>query len=382
MEARYAVQCDLCGEMVKVGERIWPARDVQGRNAWRHEACMVSAGLTLERPTCKHFSRTGTCRYGDACFFQHIAAASDQVGQAPSDGTDGSPVKPASEQAGKRQRRRVRKDLRASAVRRFLLDTFGRQTLMQGSGILDVASGKGELAFELSRLSGIPVTTVEPRELQPVAFARRLRGGWYFRNQALAGYNVGQTLEEIRARLAPLRHVRACFILNKQSEPTFEPIQDSRGLLNATSRYADPQRAHDFLPLDTEQQAASPESEQDAPKPIEEHVEVMPLAEGTSLLETASVFVGLHPDSATDALIRCALAFRKPFAVIPCCVHAKEHPGRRLTDGTPVVQYDQLLQFYHELVPALRSATLPFEGRNTCLYWHPDFVVAEHEEIA
>lgn len=49
---------------------------------------------------------------------------------------------------------------------RFLIDTFGRETLRNGSGVLDVAGGKGELSFELVNLNNIASTVVEPRALQ------------------------------------------------------------------------------------------------------------------------------------------------------------------------------------------------------------------------
>ena len=49
---------------------------------------------------------------------------------------------------------------------RFLIDTFGREVLGKGSGVLDVAGGKGELSYELVNLNGIASTVVEPRALQ------------------------------------------------------------------------------------------------------------------------------------------------------------------------------------------------------------------------
>lgn len=52
---------------------------------------------------------------------------------------------------------------------RFLLDTFGRERLASGSGVLDVAGGKGHIAFELVNLNGIPATVVEPR---PISLAK------------------------------------------------------------------------------------------------------------------------------------------------------------------------------------------------------------------
>lgn len=49
---------------------------------------------------------------------------------------------------------------------RFLIDTFGRGLLDGGSGVLDIAGGKGELSFELVNLNDIHATVVEPRPLQ------------------------------------------------------------------------------------------------------------------------------------------------------------------------------------------------------------------------
>jgi ubiquinone/menaquinone biosynthesis C-methylase UbiE len=38
--------------------------------------------------------------------------------------------------------------------------------LASGSGVLDIAGGKGELAFEFVNLNNIPATVVEPRLLK------------------------------------------------------------------------------------------------------------------------------------------------------------------------------------------------------------------------
>ena len=48
---------------------------------------------------------------------------------------------------------------------RWLLDTFGRGALAAGAGVLDVAGGKGALAFELANLNGLPATVLDPRPL-------------------------------------------------------------------------------------------------------------------------------------------------------------------------------------------------------------------------
>ena len=54
---------------------------------------------------------------------------------------------------------------------RWLLDTFGRDALAAGVGVLDVAGGKGALAFELANLNGLPATVLDPR---PLALGRHI----------------------------------------------------------------------------------------------------------------------------------------------------------------------------------------------------------------
>ncbi len=43
--------------------------------------------------------------------------------------------------------------------------------------------------------------------------------------------------------------------------------------------------------------------------------------------------VGLHPDQATDGILRFALHRGKPFAIIPCCVFPSLFPERRVLPG-------------------------------------------------
>ena len=45
---------------------------------------------------------------------------------------------------------------------------------------------------------------------------------------------------------------------------------------------------------------------------------------------THDLIIGMHPDQATEPIIDMALKYKKPFAVVPCCVFAHENPHRRL----------------------------------------------------
>jgi hypothetical protein len=84
-----------------------------------------------------------------------------------------------------------------------------------------------------------------------------------------------------------------------------------------------------------------------------------------------SILVGLHPDEATEPILKCANALEKPFCIVPCCVFPTLHPDRRKRDDTGE---ERIVLSYDDLVTYLRQAghgivtQLPFEGRNTAVY--------------
>eukprot|EP00035_Acanthoeca_spectabilis_P032992 m.21471 g.21471 ORF g.21471 m.21471 type:complete len:402 (+) comp5698_c0_seq2:51-1256(+) len=91
------------------------------------------------------------------------------------------------------------------------------------------------------------------------------------------------------------------------------------------------------------------------------------------LLGTCSVVCGQHPDEATEPIVSEALRFRKPFAVVPCCVFAKLFP--RALDGVAVTQYDDFLRYLEALAAAhveVSRTEIPLTGRNTILYSLPN----------
>lgn len=86
------------------------------------------------------------------------------------------------------------------------------------------------------------------------------------------------------------------------------------------------------------------------------------------LLTDCSAIIGLHPDQPTEAIVDLALAMGKPFAVVPCCVYPGLFPNRRTRTGQGVVTYHGFLLYLKAKDPRIRSARLPFKGRNRLLY--------------
>ena len=132
-----------------------------------HFSCAQSHDVitSLERrPVCKHWAKKGFCFFKDKCFFAHPAEACGQCQN----------LKPRT-WGGRRVR--VLNDGRANSFRRFIIEKFGYEVLRSGSGVMDVAGGKGELTFLFENLNGIRSTCVEPRPLQLRSFVRRFTFG-------------------------------------------------------------------------------------------------------------------------------------------------------------------------------------------------------------
>ena len=133
-----------------------------------------SARAPVAEP-CKYFVNTGACVRGGACRYAHGS------GGGGGDGRDA-----AAWVAAKRDARRAlrgddlashdeaRNSGRHRAVAEFLVAKFGRAALENGP-VLDVAGGRGELAFELQVVHGIAAVLVEPRDYGEGRLTRRQR---------------------------------------------------------------------------------------------------------------------------------------------------------------------------------------------------------------
>jgi hypothetical protein len=85
-------------------------------------------------------------------------------------------------------------------------------------------------------------------------------------------------------------------------------------------------------------------------------------------LEETSLVLGIHADSATEAIVQAALHYRKPFCVVPCCVFPNLF-HQRVYRQQPVRTYEQFCDYLQSLHPRFERAVLPFEGRNIAIYW-------------
>ena len=210
---------------------------------------------------------------------------------------------------------------RAAKFVNFLVDEFGYDYLKNGI-ILDIAGGKGEVAFECSILRGLRTIVLDPR---PVKTTKKQLRQLKFRLEAQL--KVGKGLQ-----VSPLCR----FLYHKRyAARAIDSIQ--------TWFY------EDFATLKTEE---------------------------IELVQNASILVGLHPDSATDAIMKVAIRYCKPFAIVPCCVFPTQFPKRRLPNGGPVQTYDDLCEYIRNILGTKNGKTkveegeLDFDGRNKVFFYH------------
>lgn len=137
------------------------------------------------------------CIFRDTCQFRH-----------PYDQRNGSDR--LRQRCGTWARYRIYNEGRAGSLRRWLVDVFGAEYLNSGSGILDVAGGKGELSFELNNLSNIRSTVVDPRPLEICGYRKKLHYGFYHNNQILGAYNVRPNPNDFSMHIIP-PHLRLFF---------------------------------------------------------------------------------------------------------------------------------------------------------------------------
>jgi SAM-dependent methyltransferase len=79
-------------------------------------------------------------------------------------------------------------------------------------------------------------------------------------------------------------------------------------------------------------------------------------------LSAFDLIVALHPDAATEWVVRRAVVAGKAFAVVPCCVMPLDGIHRSL---------EAWLNYLQSLAPGSRVVELPFGGRNRVIVHNP-----------
>ena len=220
------------------------------------------------------------------------------------------------------------KAMRARLFAKWILDKFGQQTLQQGSGVLDIAGGKGQLSVELAASGQVPCTVVDP----------------LIRKQQHS-FPVKRDAKRIRKTKGPLpKHL-----------PTFFNQTDFLEKYGIKEKDANKTKMNGFQQSVTEGDAY----EEDDESSQQDH---------STLVTDASCLVGLHPDQSTQDILEISLLYNKNCAIVPCCVFPSFFPMRQLQNGSPVVTHSQFVQYLMEKDSSLKQETLPFEGRNLVLY--------------
>ena len=322
-------------------------------------------------------------------------------------------------------RKKVRNQFRVTHFRNWLIDTFGFDLLRSGSGVLDVAGGKGELSFELLNLSEVPATVCDPRPLQFKMYVRRLRLGVYNRNRINARY-TSASISASSPWVAP-RHLRMMFETwpnpayphqeaadggadDEEETGWKKPVSleypaalwtrenfesalrlsqaltwDRSGLheddedgeadedaviVSSSSDRAPKQEGDNDKDTGPDGGGGKLEDQEEERMLAEEKAAVIECLEEARLcVKNASVVVGMHPDQASEAIVQYALANGKPLALVPCCVYsnAPQFRSRVAEDGSRIRTYDQFITYLTKKY-GLEVQTLPFEGKNKVLF--------------
>ena len=298
----------------------------------------------------------------------------------------------------------------------WLTETYGIERLRSGSGVLDVAGGAGGVAFELAFRRGVPCVVIDPRPMRLTSKQRRALRNRVSSQAVLgskppptwwlggAGNTVGcdlngempdpsVTAADVDANMAshgimqdtPLPHA------------TIGALKPATGCISSTptslATFADDTCSEvEALPHVPESYAIAWQEEGlpvgCLPRQVCGHFdESFAIGPHRALWETCSVVVGMHPDQATEPIVRLALAHGKPFAVVPCCVFANTNAHRRLPNGKRVRTHLEFCDYLEYLgreseahvEHAPRSvcrrtelSNLSFEGRNIIVFSRPD----------
>ncbi|KAF9438172.1 hypothetical protein BGZ76_009379 [Entomortierella beljakovae] len=236
---------------------------------------------------------------------------------------------------------------RAFIFCRWLVNKFGVEYLNSGSGVLDVAGGKGEISLFLTHMFGIRSTVVEPNVRRDKSYRRRNLMDIIKKQMDIEAGGDGQYFRDFKPSA-----VKAADTIEPDTKLDYEQSEAER--LKERRRQKKLDEAQFEVPRISTL--------------LDEH-----FAETHgSTLEGASAIIGMHPDQATEPIVDMALKHGKPFVVVPCCVFACDNPHRRLLNDGEVNTTLDFIQYLTEKAiisgASVSREFLPFDGMNIVVF--------------
>ncbi len=275
--------------------------------------------------------------------------------------SDKNEISPHSEPANKTQHNLI--------FAAWLVATYGQVFLRSRGGVLDVAGGQGLLSFELGVRYGVKSTVVDTRSPPTLKgiLRRRMRVIQRQRMRASEAGGGEADAEETAQTRDPLMAFVRRSIHVPADDGVFSPLVTAclEGEVDLPYEYV-----QGTFPL------AQPAAD------VGEKTSARDCPDIDAQSGVASIIVGMHADQATELIIDSALALGVPFAVVPCCVFKHTFPHRMIAGAvgdmaaeagapTQVATYSQYIQYLQAKCGSIRSAQLPFLGRNIVLYVLP-----------
>eukprot|EP00937_MAST-01D_sp_MAST-1D-sp2_P005788 g5788.t1 len=289
------------------------------------------------------------CSRGDETVLHALAgdAAADARGNGSHELDDEDGAAHGKEADGSKRSRHVH-------FARWLLRRFGAARLRAGTGVLDVAGGKGSLFAELCGVLNADGGGGRGRDI----------GGDGEAGDRGAGGNRGSSASDYLYTLVEPAHANPPAAL-----ASAVTARGSAGAWAGAGTVCTPHALSvatggrvQHLPMRFEARLWR------APPPGRSGADAEAEAAVRSRLLSCGVIVGMHADEATEAIIDFALAHGKPFAVVPCCVFPSLFPRRRLRSGQRVAKYGAFLAYLAAKHHGIRIGQLPFAGKNKVLY--------------
>jgi hypothetical protein len=275
------------------------------------------------------------------------------------------------------------RDLRKSPRRARVFDF--RQFICQflndelhAGPVLDVAGGRGDLAWLLTNVDNVEAIVVDPRVVDHTKLARTARWQHAHAERDLSSlekeFGPQGPLRElcITPPYRNARHARV-FLDEALIEALHGCHQRSDGHCAGVERpnpdpalpeddasWAVPETWRLFWKAANARSEAMPSSGHHQPPRSECDAEASPCAErildpaeAWRVFRKPGLIVAFHADEATEPCLDLALSLQCPFAIVPCCVFPSQFPERR-HDGQPVKSYATFCDYLQAKHPRIR----------------------------